>query len=69
MKYLITPGGTVALKVYNETNDRYFIQSSLTTQGIGIQLKKDFNRWADIFRKMPATATGSSPGKRKKRSK
>ena len=69
VKYLITPGGTVALKVYNETNDRYFIQSSLTTQGIGIQLKKDFNRWADIFRKMPATATGSSPGKRKKRSK
>ena len=69
VKYLITPGGTVALKVYNETNDRYFIQSSLTTQGIGIQLKKDFNRWADIFRKMPAAATGSSPGKRKKRSK
>lgn len=68
MKYLITPGGTVALKVYNETNDRYFIQSSLTTQGIGIQLKKDFNRWADIFRKTPAAATTSS-GKRKKRGK
>lgn len=59
VKYLITPGGTVALRAYNETNDRYFIQSSLTTQGIGLQFKKDFNRWRDIFRK-----TG---GKRRRR--
>ncbi len=49
VQYLLTPGGGIALKAYNETNDRYFIQSSLTTQGIGIQFKKDFNRWTDIF--------------------
>lgn len=49
VQYLLTPTGTVSLKAYNETNDRYFIQSSLTTQGIGIQLKKDFNRWHNLF--------------------
>ena len=51
VQYLLTPTGTIALKAYNETNDRYFIQSSLTTQGIGIQFKKDFNHWKDLFRR------------------
>ncbi len=51
VKYLITPGGGLALKAYNQTNDRYFIQSSLTTQGIGIQFKRDFNNWKEAFRR------------------
>lgn len=51
VQYLLTPTGTISLKAYNETNDRYFIQSSLTTQGIGIQFKKDFNRWKDLFKR------------------
>ena len=51
VRYLLTPSGSIALKAYNQTNDRYFIQSSLTTQGIGIQFKKDFNRWRELFRK------------------
>ncbi len=51
VQYLLTPTGTISLKAYNETNDRYFIQSSLTTQGIGIQFKKDFNRWKDLFQR------------------
>jgi hypothetical protein len=50
VQYLLTPSGTISLKAYNQTNDRYFIQSSLTTQGIGIQFKKDFNRWKEFFR-------------------
>ena len=51
VKYLLTRSGSVALKAYSETNDRYFTKSSLTTQGIGIQLKKDFTSWRDIFTK------------------
>lgn len=51
VQYLLTPSGTVALKAYSETNDRYFTKSSLTTQGIGILLKKDFTRWRNLFRK------------------
>ena len=49
VQYLLTPSGGISLKAYNQTNDRYFIQSSLTTQGIGIQFKKDFNRWKEFF--------------------
>lgn len=49
VQYLLTPTGSVALKAYNKSNDRYFIQSSLLTQGIGIQLKKDFHGVKDFF--------------------
>jgi len=50
VKYLLTRSGSVALKAYSETNDRYFTKSSLTTQGIGILLKKDFTSWRDLMR-------------------
>jgi len=51
VQYLLTKSGTVRLKAYSETNDRYFTKSSLTTQGIGLLLKKDFTTWRDLFRK------------------
>ncbi|MCR4603000.1 MAG: translocation/assembly module TamB domain-containing protein [Prevotella sp.] len=49
ISYLLTPGGSLALKAYNQTNDRYFTHSSLNTQGIGIIMKKDFNGLRDLF--------------------
>lgn len=49
VKYLITPTGSIALKAYNKSNDRYFIQSSLNTQGVGVQFKKDFTNLFEIF--------------------
>lgn len=49
LRYLITPGGGVSLKAYSETNDRYFTKSSLTTQGVGIMLKRDFSNLKDLF--------------------
>ena len=49
IRYLLLPSGNVAFRVYNQTNDRYFTRNSLTTQGIGLILKKDFNRVSDIF--------------------
>ena len=49
IRYLLTPNGNMALKVYNQTNDRYFTRSSLNTQGIGLILKKDFNNLTDLF--------------------
>ena len=51
VKYLLTPSGSVAVKVYNQTNDRYFTKSSLNTQGLGVILKKDFKSWWDLFRR------------------
>lgn len=49
IRYLLLPNGNLALKVYNQTNDRYFTKSSLNTQGIGFIMKKDFNGWKDLF--------------------
>lgn len=57
IKYLLTPKGTISLKAYSETTDRYFTKSSLTTQGVGISLQRDFNRFKDLFQ----------PKKRKKK--
>ena len=50
ISYLLLPNGNLALKVYNQTNDRYVTKSSLNTQGIGIIMKKDFNGIRDLFR-------------------
>ena len=49
IRYLLLPSGNLALKVYNQTNDRYFTRSSLNTQGIGIIIKKDFDGIPDLF--------------------
>ena len=49
LQYLLFPNGNLALKVYNQTNDRYFTKSSLNTQGIGVIMKKDFNGLKDLF--------------------
>lgn len=49
LRYLLTPNGNLAVRVYNQTNDRYFTRNSLNTQGIGVILKKDFNSLKDLF--------------------
>ena len=48
-EWLINRSGDIRLKVYNETNDRYYTKTNLTTQGVGIMYKKDFNKWSDLF--------------------
>lgn len=48
--WLLTKNGDLRLRGYNQTNDRYFFKSTLTTQGIGIIYKKDFDKWNDLFR-------------------
>lgn len=53
--YKLTPRSPFSLKAYSQTNDRYFTQSSLTTQGIGIQFQRDFNRWMELFRRTSKT--------------
>ena len=49
--YRLSARSPFSLKVYNKTNDRYFTQSSLTTQGVGIKFQRDFNRWQELFRR------------------
>lgn len=47
--WLLTPSGELRLRGYNQTNDRYFTKSTLTTQGIGLMYKKDFTDWGELF--------------------
>lgn len=48
-EWLLTRSGDIRLKAYNKTNDRYYTKTNLTTQGIGIMYKKDFNKWQELF--------------------
>lgn len=49
IRYLLYPNGNLAVRLYNQTNDRYFTKSSLNTQGVGLILKKDFFNLRDLF--------------------
>lgn len=49
LQYLIYPNGNLAIRVYSQSNDRYFTRNSLNTQGLGLILKKDFNGWKDLL--------------------
>lgn len=49
IRYLISPNGNFSVRVYNQTNDRYFTRNSLNTQGIGFIVKRDFNGLRDLF--------------------
>ncbi len=51
VQWLLTSSGNLSLKAYSETNDRYFTKTALTTQGIGIQVKKDWNNLGELFRR------------------
>ncbi len=52
LEYLLNKSGTIRLKAYNHYNDQnYYIKSALTTQGVGIMLRHDFNRWSDLFKR------------------
>lgn len=45
LEYLLSKNGNLRLKAYNHFNDAsYYLKSSLTTQGVGIIYRKDFNR-------------------------
>mgnify|MGYP001035021099 CR=1 FL=1 len=49
VQWLLTPSGDLRLKGYNQTNDRYFAKTTLTTQGIGLLFKRDFDHLKELF--------------------
>lgn len=51
VRYLLVPSGNIAVRVYNQTNDRYFTRSSLNTQGLGLIFKYDFQKLLATQRK------------------
>lgn len=45
IEYLLSKNGNLRLKAYNHFNDQnYYLRSALTTQGVGVVLRHDFDR-------------------------
>ena len=50
IEYLLNRQGTIRLKAYNHFNDQnYYIRNALTTQGVGVEFKYDFNKVHEMF--------------------
>ncbi|MBQ0056839.1 MAG: translocation/assembly module TamB domain-containing protein [Bacteroidales bacterium] len=50
MEVLVNQSGSVRAKFYSHYNDRdYSVNNALTTQGVGIVLRKDFRRLRELF--------------------
>lgn len=44
LEYLLNRQGTLRLKAYNRYNDQnYYLRQALTTQGVGVAIRKDFD--------------------------
>lgn len=62
IEYLLNRSGNIRLKAYNRYNDQnYYVKTALTTQGIGIVFKRDFDNIFSFLRpwlrkSTPATA-------------
>lgn len=80
VQWLLTPSGDLSLKGYNQTNDRYFAKTTLTTQGIGLLFKRDFDHLKELFhrnwrlkrdtlRTDTTSAKKETPKKRKRKKK
>ena len=53
IEYLLSRDGKLRLKAYNHFNDAsYYLRSALTTQGIGIVYRKDFNDAFNFLKKL-----------------
>ncbi|MCM1520593.1 MAG: translocation/assembly module TamB [Lachnoclostridium sp.] len=51
IRYLLNRSGSIALKAYNRYNDQnYYLKSALTTQGVGIVFKRDFDNIFSFLR-------------------
>lgn len=52
IRYLLNRAGTIQLKAYNRYNDQnYYLKSALTTQGVGIVFKRDFDNIFSFLRR------------------
>jgi hypothetical protein len=51
LEYKLTKNGNIRLKAYNHYNDKYYyVKSALTTQGVGIMLRRDFDDMYEFFK-------------------
>lgn len=53
IEYLLNRSGSIRLKAYNRYNDQnYYLKSALTTQGVGVMFKRDFDYLFDFVRRL-----------------
>mgnify|MGYP001660971123 FL=1 len=53
IEYLLNRPGTIRLKAYNRYNDQnYYLKSALTTQGVGVVFKRDFDNVFGFLRSL-----------------
>lgn len=51
IEYLLNRSGSIRLKAYNRYNDQnYYVKSALTTQGVGVVFKRDFDNMFSFIR-------------------
>uniref|UniRef100_UPI0026EEC5D1 hypothetical protein n=1 Tax=uncultured Muribaculum sp. TaxID=1918613 RepID=UPI0026EEC5D1 len=49
----LNKSGNIRLKAYNRYNDQnYYVKSALTTQGVGIMFKRDFDNIFSFIRRL-----------------
>ena len=59
LEYLLNRKGTFRLKAYNHFNDQnYYLRNALTTQGVGIMWKHDFDKPKSKKQKTVQTSPG-----------
>jgi hypothetical protein len=62
IEYLLNSKGTFRLKAYNHFNDQnYYLRNALTTQGVGIVWKHDFDHMMRKGKKTVQVGTDSIP--------
>ncbi|MDE6330262.1 MAG: translocation/assembly module TamB [Muribaculaceae bacterium] len=62
VEYLLNRGGNWRLKAYNHFNDQnYYLKSALTTQGVGIMWRRDFNHIFGHGKRRPSDSTPEAP--------
>lgn len=63
IRYLLNRSGSIQLKAYNRYNDQnYYLKSALTTQGIGIVFKRDFDNIFSFLRRRKKTSEDKPKG-------
>ncbi len=61
IEYLLNKAGNVRLKAYNHFNDQnYYVKNALTTQGVGVVFKFDFDNPFNAIKKQSRTVVNNS---------
>lgn len=62
VEYLLTKNGSIRLRAYNRYNDQnYYIKNALTTQGVGVVFRHEFDRPFDFLKKRKKKAEATTP--------